>query len=114
MNESEKRRRELLEETRRRYSDSRMPPAVHPRYSAVYSQLYREEGRTETDRSLGLRFFLAVLLFVLFLAADRDSFAAKRADTGRIAARIEQPADSEIVERLRQAVLKLPQIVLKE
>ena len=40
MNESEKRRKKLLEETRSLYSDWRTPPAVHPRYRAAYRRLY--------------------------------------------------------------------------
>ena len=34
MNETEKRRKELLEQTRKKYSNSNINPAVHPRYSA--------------------------------------------------------------------------------
>lgn len=48
MNETERRRKQLLEETRRKYVDSRTPPAVHPRYEAIYSDLY-EENSTRND-----------------------------------------------------------------
>ena len=42
MNEAEKRRRELLEQTRYSYQESGIP-AIHPRYRASYSELYGEE-----------------------------------------------------------------------
>ncbi len=42
MNEVEKRRRELLEQTRYSYQESGIP-AIHPRYRASYSELYGEE-----------------------------------------------------------------------
>lgn len=38
MNEAEKRRRELLEQTRYSYQESGIP-AIHPRYRASYSEL---------------------------------------------------------------------------
>ena len=41
MNEAEKRRRELLEQTRYSYQESGIP-AIHPRYRASYSELYGE------------------------------------------------------------------------
>ena len=47
MNESEKRRKKLLEETRSLYSDWRTPPAVHPRYRAAYRRLYPGEETEE-------------------------------------------------------------------
>ena len=61
MNETERRRKQLLEETRRKYVDSRTPPAVHPRYEAIYSDLY-EENSTRND-GFFFRTVIAVLLF---------------------------------------------------
>ena len=58
MNETEKRRRQLLEETRRKYGDTRTPPAVHPRYGAIYSDLY--EGKQAQNDGLFMRTIIAV------------------------------------------------------
>lgn len=72
MNESERRRRQLLEETRSRYDERNMPPAIHPRYKAAYASIY---GRKSGSRSSGgstffVRLFLAFLLFALYLMID--------------------------------------------
>lgn len=69
MNEAEKRRKQLLEQTRARYSEQRMPPAVHPRYGAVYNQLYGQDEEMKVS-TLGVRTFLCVLLFTMFVAMD--------------------------------------------
>ena len=55
MNEAEKRRRELLEQTRYSYQESGIP-AIHPRYRASYSELYGEEEAEQG--SLGIRTFI--------------------------------------------------------
>ena len=60
MNEAEKRRRELLEQTRYSYQESGIP-AIHPRYRASYSELYGEEEAEQG--SLGIRLF-AVFVFM--------------------------------------------------
>lgn len=71
MNESEKRRERLLRDTRSQYSSRRGTPAVHPRYRAMYQNLY---GRGEDDRmtgsTLGMRIFICLILFGIFAAAD--------------------------------------------
>ena len=73
MNESEKRRKQLLEETRSLYSDWRTPPAVHPRYRAAYGKLYkREEDQEEMPGTFGLRALLCFLLFAAFVAMDQQ------------------------------------------
>lgn len=68
MNETERRRKQLLEETRRKYGDTKTPPAIHPRYEAIYSELY-EEKSTRND-GFFLRTMIAVLLFALFVVMD--------------------------------------------
>lgn len=69
MNDSEKRRKELLEQTRERYSDYRTPPAVHPRYGSAYSQIYGSDEPSASG-TLGIRAFFCFLLFTVFVAAD--------------------------------------------
>lgn len=93
MNETEKRRRQLLEETRRRYGDSGMTPAVHPRYSGVYSNLYGSEGKDPGSiGSLGIRFLMALLLFAAFIAMDNHNMRIADIDSKRIVTEIEQVA----------------------
>ncbi|MEE1315317.1 MAG: hypothetical protein UHS49_06090 [Faecalimonas sp.] len=72
MTETEKRRSELLAQTRARYSEKSAPPAIHPRYQNAYYSLY-PEARAESDEkrgSFGVRMLLAVLLLALFALAD--------------------------------------------
>ena len=71
MNDSEKRRQALLRETRRLYQDSRTP-AVHPRYSAVYSNLY-PPAEPSKESSLGIRILFSLILFAIFAAADYNN-----------------------------------------
>lgn len=72
MTDSEKRRSQLLKETRMLYSDQGMAPAVHPRYQAVYKNLYGFDSQeTEARNSnLGIRVLIAILLFVVFAMMD--------------------------------------------
>lgn len=72
MNDIEKRRLKLLRETRKNYSDKYIPPAVHPRFHATYSTLYRECNDEETNHksSFFIRTLIAVLLFALFFIMD--------------------------------------------
>lgn len=72
MNETEKRRKELLAQARSMYKDDKGLPAVHPRYRASYEKIYGQEEDEEIKNgsSLGIRAFLCILLFTVFVAAD--------------------------------------------
>ena len=70
MTESEKRREELLRRARTIYSDKKIPPAVHPRYQSFYTKLYdtqEEHEMTGSHSTFGVRMFIAILLFALFV-----------------------------------------------
>lgn len=67
MNQSEKRRKELLESARDLYRDNHITPAVHPRYRNIYGELYGEEAPVGT---LGLRIILCCILFAAFVVID--------------------------------------------
>ena len=41
MTEAERRRNELLRETRKIYSEKYAPPAIHPRYQNAYQSIYK-------------------------------------------------------------------------
>lgn len=66
MNDVEKRRVTLLQETRKNY------PAVHPRFHATYDSIYgaHTDEETEFHGSFLLRTMIAVLLFALFFVMD--------------------------------------------
>lgn len=69
MTETEKRRVELLSQARNLYREQQSIPAVHPRYGAAYQKLYGS-GEKEKTSTLGVRAFLALMLFVLFAGMD--------------------------------------------
>lgn len=71
MNQVEKRRRQLLEETRNTYSDRNRTAAIHPRYGSIYSDNYEYEK--ETKGTFSIRLVLCLLLFALFLSMDYTS-----------------------------------------
>ena len=69
MNDSMERRRQLLEEARAIYSDQQTIPAVHPRYHAVYQELYPKEEKMRG--TFAFRAFICFLLFTAFVAMDQ-------------------------------------------
>lgn len=72
MNDVEKRRLQLLQETRKNYSDKYSPPAVHPRFQSTYDSLYRDcqNEQTEEHGTFFVRAVIAVLIFALFFLMD--------------------------------------------
>lgn len=72
MNETEKRRKKLLDQTRNLYQDDRIVPAVHPRYKASYYQIYPE--RIELHKgTFGIRCLICIILFGAFIMMGPDS-----------------------------------------
>lgn len=68
MNQSQKRREDLLKQTRNLYSDNHIPPAIHPRYSNLYSELYSD---TDNENHMSFaRFIICLLLFVCYAMMD--------------------------------------------
>lgn len=84
MNSSEKRRKELLEQTRRLYSDRKEPPAIHPRYGALYNRLYEGEEEYYTPGTFGVRVFLCLLLFAAFVTMDKQEYQLFHMDSGQL------------------------------
>ena len=94
MNSSEERRKKLLEQTRRLYSDRWEPPAVHPRYGSAYYRLYGDDGREELPvGTFGIRLFLALLLFAGFVTMDRQEYEVFHVNSARIVQEIETDMD---------------------
>lgn len=92
MNDSEKRRRELLERTRELYSDCGEPPAVHPRYRSFYQQIYPGDEETPSG-TFGVRVFLCLLLFAAFVAMDTGKQKIWNVDSNRIVQEITTDMD---------------------
>ena len=92
MNDSEKRRRQLLEETRSLYSDRNSPPAVHPRYKFAYARLYGDEEEMAPG-TFGLRLFLCFMLFAAFVAMDNNGITVKCVSSDRIVQEITTDLD---------------------
>ncbi|MGF0032892.1 hypothetical protein ACQRBN_07980 [Bariatricus sp. SGI.154] len=93
MNDSEKRRRELLEQTRELYNERRSIPAVHPRYGTAYRQLYEEDQPMASPGTFGLRVFLCLLLFAAFVAMDKNGSEVMKVDSSRIVEEITYDLD---------------------
>lgn len=72
MTDIEKRRSNLLAQTRTMYSEKNHPPAIHPRYKSAYLSLYDEGeyNHVATSGTFLLRIILAFLVFVLFFVMD--------------------------------------------
>ncbi|XCP83749.1 hypothetical protein ABXS75_11745 [Roseburia hominis] len=92
MNDSQKRREQLLRETRNLYRTSQIP-AVHPRYSAANHFLYGEDAKTEGSSSLGARIFISLLLFVIFASADYQGEKIWKLKPSQIVSQIQNQPD---------------------
>ena len=68
MNQTEKRRKILLEETRNLYSTNTTDYPIHPRYgSTIFNNKEKEYDRPKTFMT---RLFICILLFALYLSMD--------------------------------------------
>lgn len=114
MNDTEKRRRQLLEETRRRYGDTRVPPAIHPRYGSIYSELYRSgEERAGISGTFGIRFIIAVMMFAAFIAMDNQKMKIASVDSKRIVTEIEKLSIEDWNKFLEGGIDRWSQILAK-
>lgn len=69
MNESQKRREQLLKNTRKLYDSENSGRAVHPRYKVEYS--FEDEEEAEEKSSFGVRLLFSMILFLVFVFAER-------------------------------------------
>ena len=101
MNEAEKRRRELLEQTRYSYQESGIP-AIHPRYRASYSELYGEEDSirnhyNETtimlQGSLVIRTFICMILFAVFVFMQNEGKDILHISSTKVVQEVSKNAD---------------------
>lgn len=97
MNQTEKRRQELLEQTRKIYRNSNSTPAIHPRYRATYTSIYGEDEEEKQTTGLGFRFFLALMLLIGFVAIDQSGEKIATVDSQWIEEKIIEDMDFEEV-----------------
>lgn len=96
MTDSEKRRLELLHQTRMLYSDRHTPPAIHPRFHTTYADLYDKNGREHgnlVSSTLGIRIFIAVVLFAAFVAIDYKEAEYSEVSSTNIVQEIEKKTE---------------------
>lgn len=84
VNDSEKRRQRLLEQTRELYGEKRFIPAVHPRYGAAYHQIYSDDQTGLPPSTFGIRLFLCLLLFAAFVSIDKNQSEVMHVNSSRI------------------------------
>ena len=72
-------------------------PAVHPRYSSIYGGLYPDEERYIESGTFGVRLFLSLLLFALFVSIDYDGRKILNVSSDQIADEIRIDTDVEEV-----------------
>lgn len=99
MNDSEMRRRELLQQTKRLYDERRDIPAVHPRYGRIYHDLYpKEEGQKEqTGGSFYFRLVIGILCFICFVYMDQSNAGVAEVNSTSIVNEIEKDIDMNTV-----------------
>lgn len=78
MNDAERRRAELLRQTRRLYNENEKIPAVHPRYGGVYHALYEDDGPKSAGGGFCLRLAVSILLFVCFVYMEQNNTAVAK------------------------------------
>ena len=101
MNESEKRRRELLRSAREMYGDSHMPPAVHPRFRNIYGDLYESE---EQSSGLQTRLLIGCVLFLVFVLMDYFHLEIAQVESEEVVQMVEQ--DANAVESWSDLIIK--------
>ena len=100
MNDSEMRRRELLQQTRRLYDERRDNPAVHPRYGRLYHNLYsstEEQQKEQTGGSFYLRLVIGILCFICFVYMDQSNAGVAEVNSTSIVNQIEKDMDMDTV-----------------
>lgn len=85
-----------MEQTRKMYSDREIP-AVHPRYGTIYGGLYPDGERQTENGTFGIRLFLSLLLFALFVSFDYDGRKILNVSSDQIADEIRMDTDVEEV-----------------
>lgn len=95
MSEIEKRRQQLLQETRKSYSDKNSPPAIHPRYQSAYRTLYEEHDSEKSKHTFFIRLMIALVLFAIFFVMDYHKEKIGTVDSQTLIHQVEKDLFSE-------------------
>lgn len=89
MKNSQEQREAMLKEARS-YHSGKEAPVIHPRYRALYKELYptKEEKSKST---LGTRILICLILFALFAAIDQGHITETPVSSTQIIHEIEAP-----------------------
>lgn len=90
MKNSQKEREALLKSARMSYATKEIP-AIHPRYGALYKDLYGEESTPKS--SLGMRILISLVLFAAFAALEQGQLAEIPVSPSQITYQIETSLD---------------------
>lgn len=96
MTEAERRRNELLRETRKIYSEKYAPPAIHPRYQNAYQSIYKTNPRERQNNTFLARVLIAALLFIAFFAANQKGLKEAETVANEITSEFDGFVDLEI------------------
>ena len=106
MTDTEKRRIQLLKQTKMLYDDKRNTPPVHPRFQAVNQRLLEEQNMDLSKRgSFGVRLVIAALLFMLFVAMDYQDAETLSVDSTEIMQEIERDYIGQLIDRTSKGEL---------
>ncbi len=97
MNETEVRRKQLLEETRRLYQESGSIPIVHPRFGKFTNT--NEPAEELSHSSFKMRFLLALILLAIYVGADYYGYTIGIIHSEDIASAVSFSIDVEDVWR---------------
>lgn len=102
MSDSAEHRQELLRQARRYYHGNDLFPAVHPRYSSVYRELYGGEEQPQRKSTFYIRALLAGFCFLCFLWMQKNEVTVANVSSERIVNQIEKQIDLEDVKEVWQ------------
>ena len=92
--------REALLNSVKGNSISREIPAIHPRYGAVYKELYK--GKNEVKSSLGIRIIISLMLFALFAAMEQGKITQIPISPSEITYQIETPLELDMFQLVKR------------
>lgn len=96
-NETEKRRRELLSQTRRLYSEYNPAPAVHPRYRNAYNSIYKEKDEETPPGTFGVRVIICCFLFIGFVMMDHYNITVADVSSTQVIDAVQEGVDIQAV-----------------
>ena len=94
-----KERVEMLNSVREN-SFNRDMPAIHPRYGALYRELYKSDR--EVKSSFGMRILISLILFALFAAMEQGKITQIPISPSEITYQIETPLQLDMFQLVKR------------